>query len=428
MGPVLAPSVGAPPAGAVIPPIPAMALAPPLPGEQWSQLLWGGAGSGGLGEFADAMNRHGATLDDVADRVQGWGRGIDEQWVDGRQQAGANTIQHGKWLRDSATQARTVAAAAHDVAEVFDSAKYATPTPEEFGQARQWIAQAQAAGDPVALSAAASHFADLQADALRAAGGTYQPGVQAAVTTLGTPLQTAPPIAHGGGTIRAVDNHTIKQAPIPEPGPDPSVGGVPDPVTKLGLPNYNPESLSDEDVRGVYAQGKLRIIDLNDQLAREGVSAEDRAKIMYEQRNALRSWTRDISSNRAGAESLEASDPNWTWAQLVAKYQGQGFSGDDLYDRIIQGSTGSRASVDAVLGIDPKNPPPLPPVREAPIELPVEGPAPPAAPAEAPPLTEGIGGGLSADLPHFIPLPHSIHHLPILGEDDLDGPGEDYAP
>jgi PPE family len=228
MGPVLAPSVGAPPAGAVIPPIPAMALAPPLPGEQWSQLLWGGAGSGGLGEFADAMNRHGATLDDVADRVQGWGRGIDEQWVDGRQQAGANTIQHGKWLRDSATQARTVAAAAHDVAEVFDSAKYATPTPEEFGQARQWIAQAQAAGDPVALSAAASHFADLQADALRAAGGTYQPGVQAAVTTLGTPLQTAPPIAHGGG-IQATDYHFKDDPPPPPkidgPGTAPQIEG-----------------------------------------------------------------------------------------------------------------------------------------------------------------------------------------------------------
>ncbi|BBU20977.1 hypothetical protein AWC32_20105 [Mycobacterium xenopi] len=44
--------------------------------------------------------------------------------------------------------------------------------------------------------------------------------------------------------VRPVDR-TWKRDPAPTPDPrNPSTGGVPDPVGKLGLPNYNPGSLS----------------------------------------------------------------------------------------------------------------------------------------------------------------------------------------
>ena len=182
--------------------------------------------------------------------------------------------------------------------------------------------------------------------------------------------------------VHAVDHHW-KQDPTPPPGP--GAGGVTDSVSELGLPNYNPESLSDEEARRVYAEGKLRIIQRDEELARRGVSLEERAKVASANRNALRSWIRDIMSNRQGAEYLYQNEPNMTWDQVVAKYQAQGLSGDDLYRAIVEKSVGSRATVDAQLGIDPKNPGELPPVRpSAPTNLPAPKPPPPVEPPPAP--------------------------------------------
>ena len=90
-------------------------------------------------------------------------------------------------------------------------------------------------------------------------------------------------------------------------------------------------------------------------------------------------------SNRQGAEYLYQNEPNMTWDQVVAKYQAQGLSGDDLYRAIVEKSVGSRATVDAQLGIDPKNPGELPPVRpSAPTNLPAPKPPPPVEPPPAP--------------------------------------------
>jgi hypothetical protein len=260
------------------------------------------------------------------------------------------------------------------------------------------------------------------------------------------------------GDIRLVDNHTFPQRPTPSPVPDPGTGGSPDPAGTLGLPRYNPGSLSNEEARAVYAQGELRMGQLDDQLARQGVSLEERAKTLSAQRNALRSWVRDIMADRGAAAGLADADPNLTWEQVMAKYQAQGLTGDDLYRKIIERSVASRPGVNDALGIDPKNPPPLPPVRpSAPIEAPaparveppapapapVEPPAPAPAPVEPPapaprlpeppppkpalpkPPVEGPGGfpplGAGPPFgPHVIHPKHSIHHLPILGEDDID--------
>ncbi|WP_293058815.1 hypothetical protein, partial [Mycobacterium sp.] len=159
-------------------------------------------------------------------------------------------------------------------------------------------------------------------------------------------------------------DRTWKRDPAPPPNPNnPSTGEVPDPVGKLGLPNYNPGSLSDEEARVVYAQGELRMRQLNDTLASQGVSAEERAKIMFAQRNGLRAWARDLMSNRGLADQLNKNEPNLTWDQIVARHQARGLTGDDLYKAIIEGSTRSRASVNESLDINPDHPPPLPPVR-----------------------------------------------------------------
>jgi hypothetical protein len=63
---------------------------------------------------------------------------------------------------------------------------------------------------------------------------------------------------------------------------------------------------------------------------------------------------------------------------------------------------------------------------------PVEAPAPPSV--EAPPRVGGppeggaegggIGGGPAPVGPTLVPPPHSIHHLPVAGEDDLNAPWE----
>ena len=168
----------------------------------------------------------------------------------------------------------------------------------------------------------------------------------------------APVTTAGKNGVQLVD-HTWKQAPPPG---SPS---EPDPVGKLGLPNYNPGSLSESETRTVYAQGELRMRDLNDQLTRQGVSAEERAKVMFEQRNALRSWSRDLMKNRTLADQLNRTDPNLTFDDLVAKNAAKGIKSDEIYQKIIESATRSRPSVNKSLGIDPEHPPPLPPIFDS---------------------------------------------------------------
>lgn len=130
----------------------------------------------------------------------------------------------------------------------------------------------------------------------------------------------------------------------------------------LGLPDYNPGSLSWVETRTVYIHGELRLEKREEELLAMGMSLEETARILSEERNALRSWTRELMSDRREAARLNSENPNLSWDQLVAKYQARGFTGDRLYREIMDAAKRSRASVNKKLSIDPRNPPPLPPV------------------------------------------------------------------
>jgi hypothetical protein len=214
------PSVGAPPPAPVIPSIPAAPAVAPLTGEQWSRLLYSGPGAAGLRQFATALQTHASSLDQLADQTQSHGRGINAHWADGLQQAGANTIRHGQWLTESATRARTIAAAAHSVADAFDAAKNATPSPQEFIAARNDLAVAQGSRNPSAVATALNRLSELQAQALDATQGTYQPSASAATSTLGEPLRLAPAIAqegavHSVGSPLNDGTQAIRFTPLP---------------------------------------------------------------------------------------------------------------------------------------------------------------------------------------------------------------------
>ncbi|WP_430755428.1 toxin glutamine deamidase domain-containing protein [Mycolicibacterium septicum] len=127
--------------------------------------------------------------------------------------------------------------------------------------------------------------------------------------------------------------------------------------------HYSAGTLSDEETRTVYTTYELRMRELREQLLRDGVGAEERARTMYGMRATIRSWTRSLMSDRQLAEWLNENEPNPTFDELVERNRAKGRVGDEIYEAIIASSTRSRGSVNADLGIDPENPPDLPPMR-----------------------------------------------------------------
>jgi len=194
---VAALSVRPAPPGVLLPEMPTMTPPPMLPGEQLSVLIHRGEGSAALLDFADTWRAHAARLDDLAGQILARSAAIDEHWVDGAQRAGANTREHGAWLRASADQAHKIAGVATDVADEFGAAKRATPTPEEFDEAHSKYMNAQARRDPIGMAEGAQRYAALQGRAAEAAVN-YHGGVSAATYRPGEPLQTAPAIARTG--------------------------------------------------------------------------------------------------------------------------------------------------------------------------------------------------------------------------------------
>ncbi|OCB52241.1 hypothetical protein A5722_28650 [Mycobacterium vulneris] len=127
--------------------------------------------------------------------------------------------------------------------------------------------------------------------------------------------------------------------------------------------HYSAGTLTNEETRTVYTNYELRMRELRDQLLRDGVSVEERARTMYGMRATIRSWTRSLMADRATADWLNENEQNPTFEDLVERNRAKGRVGDEIYEAIIASSTRSRGSVNEELGIDPDNPPDLPRMR-----------------------------------------------------------------
>jgi RHS repeat-associated protein len=119
------------------------------------------------------------------------------------------------------------------------------------------------------------------------------------------------------------------------------------------LENPMPGTLSNVEARNWY-------------LAREGdipsslnkkLPLEQQAKQAVNLRNEIRTRARELMADRAEAARLNAEEPNMTWEQVVKKYKAQGYTGDNLWNKIIESSQKSRASVNENLNVKaPKKP------------------------------------------------------------------------
>ncbi|MCL2400899.1 MAG: hypothetical protein FWC91_14305, partial [Defluviitaleaceae bacterium] len=106
-------------------------------------------------------------------------------------------------------------------------------------------------------------------------------------------------------------------------------------------------NLSDFEARQWYLNQEAQIRNMLDTTS----PLQQQANQAYNLRNQFRTQARDLMANRSAAEILSITEPNMTWAQVIAKYQGKGLSGDALWQEIINASTRSRVSVNQSLGL-----------------------------------------------------------------------------
>lgn len=227
------------------------------------------------------------------------------------------------------------------------------------------------------------------------------------------PVVTDPGPARQQQIDESIDR-SLRETPLP-PGVDPNVirsflrdtsKSFPAPRTgELGIPGYPNATLTSTQARNVYTYGEQQMQALNQRLIAQGMSPEMRAKTMFATRNALRTWARDLMVDRGATARLEATERNFTWDQIVEKYSGQGAKGDDVWNKIIDASTRSRASVNAGLGVDPEIPE-LPPIPAAPGAAAPTVPVPeiPEIPApEVPPVIEAPPIEMPIEIPIIEP-------------------------
>ena len=81
------------------------------------------------------------------------------------------------------------------------------------------------------------------------------------------------------------------------------------------------------------------------------LSLEQQARKSVDLRNQCRTQARDLMADRDLVASLNKTDPNMTWEQVVKKYSDKGLKGDALYNEIINAAQRSRTSVNESLGI-----------------------------------------------------------------------------
>jgi hypothetical protein len=107
-------------------------------------------------------------------------------------------------------------------------------------------------------------------------------------------------------------------------------------------------TLSDTEARKWYLEQEAKIPDLID----KNLPIEEQARQAVALRNMFRTLARELMANRDLATSLDVTDPNPTWDQIVMKYANQGLTGDELYQEIIEAAQRSRPEVNEFLGIN----------------------------------------------------------------------------
>lgn len=114
------------------------------------------------------------------------------------------------------------------------------------------------------------------------------------------------------------------------------------------LVNPSPGTLSNVEARKWYLEQEKRIPTLID----KSLPLQDQAKQAFDLRNGFRTKARDLMADRELAEKLMKEEPNLTWEAVVQKAINKGFSGDEIYQSIIDSSQRSRTSVNKKLGLE----------------------------------------------------------------------------
>lgn len=199
-GPPALPTIAPPP----MPDISALAAPPPLTGEEVARYVHEGPGSDSIRGFAQSWRASVAPqVSAAADETHGYGAAINGHWDDGRQQAGANTIEHADWLSSEMhTRALSLADRAEEYASQVDTLVEQTPHPREFDdlhrKLNKAVADYRASGglNAAQVMAVSTQLADKQRTAVQA----YHEYFAAAATTAGSvpgPPAPAPPIVRG---------------------------------------------------------------------------------------------------------------------------------------------------------------------------------------------------------------------------------------
>lgn len=101
-----------------------------------------------------------------------------------------------------------------------------------------------------------------------------------------------------------------------------------------------PASLSNREVRAWYLSNEMEIPNILDTTK----PLEFQAKQSFEIRNELRAGARDLMADQRTADYLRMNEPNFTWDEFIT-IKSMKYSGDDLWNSIINSSQKSRGSV-----------------------------------------------------------------------------------
>ena len=89
-----------------------------------------------------------------------------------------------------------------------------------------------------------------------------------------------------------------------------------------------------------------------EQINARGQPTRELAESVFNQRNALRQQARDLMADRAAAAELERKFPGRDFHYYVDKYTSQGYSGESLWRRIIEGARTTNRAVNQRFGLD----------------------------------------------------------------------------